>query len=410
MSPSFPSLGKYQVQQEVGRGGMGAVYQCYDPLLDRVVAIKVLAPHLVWEKDFLERFLREARAAARLQHPNIIAVYDVGQDGNNYYFVMAYLPGPSLKQLITQRGRFAAVDAVRVLRQLADALDYAHGRGLIHRDVKPANVMFDERGQAVLTDFGIAKAAEESRLTATGSSIGTPHYMAPEQITGSPVDARTDQYSLGIVAFELLTGRVPFDADTTTAILFKHVNNPPPSILALCPDLPSAVDGVLNRALSKSPAERYGSCGMLVNALEQATTHPVMPPQTIARPAPPPVVRPVITGPPAPSQSRPHSTPVPLTPPVPAQPAPPGAQPAENNGRSILAIIALVMGVLSLCGSIYVFCSFPMAITSIILGGIGVKSPRRSLAIAGIVLSVMAMIASLILLALGMAGQLTAQR
>ena len=165
---SFPNLGKYQISEEIGRGGMGAVYKGYDPLLDRTVAVKILAPHLVWEQAFLERFLREARAAARLQHPNIIPVHDVGQEGDNYYFVMAYLPGPSLKQLIAQKGRLAPAEALSILRQLASALDYAHSKGLIHRDVKPANVMFNEQGQAVLTDFGIVKAAAESRLRGRG--------------------------------------------------------------------------------------------------------------------------------------------------------------------------------------------------------------------------------------------------
>ena len=146
------------------------------------MAVKLLAPHLVWQKDFVERFLREARAAARLHHPNIIAIHDVGQEEANYYFAMDYLLGVSLKQLIAQKGRLAPAEALPILRQLANALDYAHSKGLVHRDVKPANVMFDERGQVVLTDFGIVKAAQETRLTATGGAIGTPHYMAPEQV------------------------------------------------------------------------------------------------------------------------------------------------------------------------------------------------------------------------------------
>jgi serine/threonine-protein kinase len=231
---SYPNLGKYQIVEELGRGGMGAVYKGYDPLLERTVAIKLLAPHLVWEKDFVERFLREARAAARLDHPNIIHIYDVGQADSHYYFVMAYLPGPSLKQLISQKGRLTLAEAVPILRQLAEALDYAHSKGLIHRDIKPANVMFNERGLAVLTDFGIVKAAQESKLTTTGATMGTPQYMAPEQILGKKIDARADQYMLGIVAFEMLTGNVPFDADTTPAIFYKQVNDPPPSAVALC--------------------------------------------------------------------------------------------------------------------------------------------------------------------------------
>jgi WD40 repeat protein/serine/threonine protein kinase len=275
MPEPLAKLGKYQIVEEIGRGGMGAVYKGHDPFLNRTVAIKLLAPHLVWEKDFVERFLREARAVAQLHHPNIINIHDVGQDGNNYYFVMAYLPGGSLKQIIAQKGRLAPADVLPLLRQLADALDYAHGKGLVHRDVKPVNMMFDERGQAILTDFGIVKAVEESRLTSTGASIGTPHYMAPEQVLGQEVT--------GIVAFEMLTGRVPFDADTTTAILFKQVNEAPPSVTTRCPDLPTAVEPVLNRALAKSPADRYASCGEFVTALQQALA---LPQPTVSAPLP----------------------------------------------------------------------------------------------------------------------------
>lgn len=268
--PTGRTLGKYQLLEEIGRGGMGAVYKAYDPSLDRTVAIKVLAPHLAWEKDSVERFLREARAAARLRHPNIVEIHDVGQDGSDYYFVMAYLPGPSLKNLISRQGRLAPPDALLILRPLADALDYAHSKGLVHRDVKPANVMFDERGQAILMDLGIAKAAQETRLTVTGIAVGTPHYMAPEQIEGRAVDGRTDGYALGIMAFEMLTGRVPFDADTTTAILYKQVHEPPPCVTTCCPDLAGAVEIALDRMLAKSPADRFDSCGEFVNALEQA--------------------------------------------------------------------------------------------------------------------------------------------
>ncbi len=289
MSTPYPSLGKYQIIQEIGRGGMGAVYKAHDPFLNRTVAIKVLAPHLVWQQTFVDRFLREARAVAQLRHPNIVDVHDVGQEGGNYYFVMAFLPGQSLTHLIGQRGRLRPAETLPILRQLADALDYAHSKGLIHRDVKPANVMFDERGQAVLTDFGIVKAAQESRLTTAGVSIGTPHYMAPEQIQGKDIDARTDQYALGIIAFEMLTGCVPFDAATTTAILYKQVNEPPPSVTAFCPDLPPGVQIALSRALSKSPAERFASCGEFVSALQQAVSQPARP---VAPPAPVQLVRP----------------------------------------------------------------------------------------------------------------------
>ncbi len=326
MSTSYPSLGKYQIIQEIGRGGMGAVYKAHDPFLNRTVAIKVLAPHLAWEQAFVDRFLREARAVAQLRHPNIIDVHDVGQDGNSYYFVMAYLPGMSLKDLLSQKGRLQPAQALPILHQLADALDYAHCKGLIHRDVKPANVMFDERGQAVLTDFGIVKAAEESRLTTTGVSIGTPHYMAPEQIQGKGIDARTDQYALGIIAFEMLAGCVPFDAATTTAVLYKQVNEPPPSVTAFCPDLPSAAEAALNRALSKSPAGRFTTCGEFVSALQQAVSQPARP---IAPPAPTQLVRSVESK----RQAPPVHHPV-------AQPQPAATSPARKGGGVPVLLLA----------------------------------------------------------------------
>ncbi len=281
MSTSLPSLGKYQIIQEIGRGGMGVVYKGYDPILKRTVAIKLLAPHLIWEKEFVDRFERESRAAAQLDHPNIIHIFDVGQEESHYYLVMSYLSGPSLKQLLGERGRLSPTEAQPILRQLANALDYAHGKGLVHRDVKSANVMFNELGQAVLTDFGLVKAAQESKLTSYGAFMGTPQYMAPEQAKGENVDGRADQYALGIIAFEVLTGKVPFDADTTPAVLYKQVNDSPPAATELCRDLPPAIESVLGRALAKSPAGRYASCTEFVKALEQALL-PVASPQQAA--------------------------------------------------------------------------------------------------------------------------------
>ena len=177
-------LGKYEIHAEIGRGGMGAVYRGYDPALDRNVAVKVLAPHLVWAKESVQRFVREARAAARLKHLGIVTIYDVGQEGGWYYFVMEYLEGETLNEFVEHRGRLLPVEVIRVLRPLADALDYAHHRGLVHRDVKPGNVIVGPEGQVTLTDFGIARAAQETRLTATGTIVGTPEYMSPEQVRG----------------------------------------------------------------------------------------------------------------------------------------------------------------------------------------------------------------------------------
>jgi phosphate/phosphite/phosphonate ABC transporter binding protein len=263
-------LGKYEIQAEIGRGGMGAVYMGYDPMLDRSVAVKILAPHLVWEKEFVERFLREARAAARLKHPNVVIIHDVGQDGDRYYFVMEYLEGQTLTDLIQQRGPMAVDEVLRILRPLADALDYAHQRGLVHRDVKPGNVIVGPAGGVTLTDFGIVRAAQETRLTATGTVVGTPEYMSPEQAKGLAVGACCDQYSLAVVAYEMLTGRVPFEAESTLALLHKIAYDPPPPLRQARPDLPVEVEEVLVKALAKEPGDRYGTASAFVDALGQA--------------------------------------------------------------------------------------------------------------------------------------------
>jgi len=291
-------LSKYEIQAEIGRGGMGVVYRGYDPLLDRYVAIKVLAPHLVWQQEFVERFLREARAAARLKHPNIVTIHDVGQQGGRYYFVMEYLEGRTLADVIRQRGPLPPKDVLSILRPLAGALDYAHHRGLVHRDIKSGNIIVGPEGLATLTDFGIVRAAQETRLTATGTIVGTPEYMSPEQAKGLAVDARSDQYSLAVVAYEGLSGRVPFEAESTLALLHKIVYDPPPPIRQARPDLPVHVEDVLAKALAKEPGSRYAQVSAFVDALgralagEEAHAVPARPGVTPppVRPAPPAVV------------------------------------------------------------------------------------------------------------------------
>ncbi len=263
-------FGRYRVLEEIGRGAMGAVFKGYDATLDREVAIKVLAPHLVWDSQFVERFLREARVAARLHHPNIVAIYDVGQEGGWYYFVMEHLPGETLREQIRRRGALPPEEVVQIAAQLASALDYAHEQGVVHRDVKPGNVIVDPDGHVTLTDFGIVKAASETHLTATGMTVGTPEYMAPEQATGGEVGPWTDRYALGVVAYEMLSGRVPFQADSTMALLYRIVHEPHPPLHGVRPELPAAVDAVLGRALAKEPARRYPSAQAFVEALERA--------------------------------------------------------------------------------------------------------------------------------------------
>jgi len=269
---SGTKLGKYEVQNEIGRGGMGAVYKGYDPMLDRPVAIKVLAPHLVWEGRFVERFLREARAAARLRHPSIVTIHDVGQEGGWYYFVMEYLEGQTLTEVIQERGPLQPHEVLANLEPLAEALDYAHRRGLVHRDIKPGNIIVSPAGQVTLTDFGIVRAAQETRLTTTGTIVGTPEYMSPEQVKGLTVDARSDQDSLAVVAYEMLSGQVPFEAESTLALMHKVAYDPPPPIGQVRPELPVQVGGVLEKALAKEPGSRYATARDFFAALEQALT------------------------------------------------------------------------------------------------------------------------------------------
>ncbi len=249
-------LGQYQLIDIVRRGGMSTVYKGYQDALDRFVAVKVLSSHR--DPQFAARFKREARAIAALQHHNILPVYDFGEQGDLLYLVLQYVEnGTTLADML---GRpMQPVTALRLTSHVLDALDYAHKRGVIHRDIKPANVLMPSPNWPTLADFGIAKLMNDNqqRLTLANQIIGTAAYMAPEQATGRPIDARTDLYAAGVVLYELVTGRVPFDADTPMAVLTKHVYEAPPPAISLNPDLSPLVERVLERALAKEPADRF---------------------------------------------------------------------------------------------------------------------------------------------------------
>jgi serine/threonine protein kinase len=293
MPPSLEgqTLGKYRILDALGRGGMAQVYRAYHPQLDRYVAVKVLRSDLVEEKEFLARFSREARAVAALRHPNIVQVYDFDMQDGYYYMVMELLEGNTLKAYLnafrTGGGRMPAGEMMRILSDALAGLEYAHKEGIVHRDLKPANIMLSRHGQAVLTDFGIAQIVGVTQYTVSGALMGTLSYMAPEQGLSGKCDARSDLYSLGIVYYEMLTGRVPFDADTPLAILMKHVNDPLPLPRKIDPAIPETLERVALKSLAKQPEQRYQSAAEMAAALQDAATRArIETPATFSLPIP----------------------------------------------------------------------------------------------------------------------------
>lgn len=272
---SGKKVGKYVIKEKLGSGGMAEVYKGYQENLDRFVAIKIMHAFLVSDQDFLNRFQREARAMAALNHPNIVGVYDFDVYGDNsYYLVMEYVRGGTLKDrletLARQRERLPLAEVVKMIAEIADALAYAHRRDMVHRDIKPANIMLNEdTGRAVLTDFGIVKLLGNQSMayTATGALIGTPAYMSPEQALGQSGDHRVDIYSLGVMLFQMVTGTLPFDADTPLAVVMQHVNKPTPEPTSIIPDIPWGLQEVILKAMAKSPDDRFQSAGEFATAL-----------------------------------------------------------------------------------------------------------------------------------------------
>jgi chaperonin cofactor prefoldin len=247
--------GRYELLSRLGRGGMAEVFRAHDQRLGRQVAVKVLAPHLLADARSVDRFDREARAAASLNHPNIVNVFDAVNDGDTHAIVMELVEGPTLADVIEQEGQLSLADAVQTSIGIADALQAAHDRGLVHHDVKPRNVLFDTDGALKVTDFGIARAASSDITTIQGS----PPYLAPEQARGGQSDRRSDVYALGCVLFEMLAGRPPFEGDSSSAIVMAHIDAPVPRLSGFRPDVPRDLEQVVNRALAKDPAARYDS-------------------------------------------------------------------------------------------------------------------------------------------------------
>jgi CheY-like chemotaxis protein len=265
-----PRLGSviagYRIEERIGRGGMGVVYRAQHLNLQRRAAIKIIAPDLAESEGFRERFTREARIAAALQHPNIVTVYDAGEVDGMLYLAMQFIRGEDLAAILRRDGRLRPYRAIDVCRQVASALDAAHAMGLIHRDVKPANVLIEGRN-AFLTDFGLTKqTGTNTQLTRAGDMVGTIHYVAPEQIEGRRVSARSDVYSLGCLLYHCLSGQVPFAHETDVAVIYAHLSEQPPKLSELRPELPDGLDAVMAKALDKSPDRRFPSCSDMISA------------------------------------------------------------------------------------------------------------------------------------------------
>ncbi|MEK6575868.1 MAG: protein kinase, partial [Chloroflexota bacterium] len=261
------TLGAHHILKQIGSGGMSTVYIAYQPGLERLVALKVLPETYTQNPKALERFAREARIIARLEHPNIIPIYDFVREGGIAYLTMRYVQAGTVKEILRSSGPLSLTDAAKIVGDIASALDHAHAHGIIHRDVKPANILVDKEGRAYLTDFGIAKLTEGAMdLTGTGTP-GTPAYMAPEQTLDQPLTTQADVYSLGVTLFEMITGRRPFGGQSSMATALMHVNSPAPSPREFNPALPEALDAVLQKALAKDPNERYATAGELAGAV-----------------------------------------------------------------------------------------------------------------------------------------------
>lgn len=309
--------GRYKIEELLGKGGMSSVYKATDPNLRRTVAIKLIHKHLSSDPQFVSRFEEEAAAVAQLDHPNVIKVYDFDQDGDIYFMVLEFVPGESLQERLIRLNeanrRFSLGELIEIAASICDALDYAHARGTIHRDVKPANIMFNKNGQAILMDFGIAKIIGGKQQTATGLIVGTAVYMSPKQTESKQPDSRIDIYSLGVVLFEMVGGRPPFEGDSAMEIMLKHLNDPVPDLSELNSETPPALKKIIEKALAKELQDRYQSASEMAVALRdvikesEAAIPPLSEPTSLEEPkqeAPPPI-RTVLEPPPSKAISHP---------------------------------------------------------------------------------------------------------
>lgn len=342
MDLSGRSLGKYQLIARVGQGGMAHVYKAVQPTIERAVAVKVLHSHLAEDADFVARFKREARSLGQLRHPHIVNVIDFDVDDGWYFMVMDFIEGPTLHDVLAKRGILPVDEALRLAEQLAGALDYAHQNGAIHRDMKPANVMFRDAAatQPVITDFGIAKLLDNKTMTMSGSIVGTPTYMSPEAAQGVKVDGRSDIYSLGVILYQMVTGQPPYSGETPLSVIMKHMTEPLPPAVSLNPALPPPVDLLLDKALAKAPENRFQTAAEFSAALLRANSRAAaVPPAS----SPQPATATAAQSPESPRVVSPERLPAPVTP-------APAAETAVRKRPLPLLIAAVVVLALSIGG------------------------------------------------------------
>ncbi|MBI5436856.1 MAG: protein kinase [Nitrosomonadales bacterium] len=282
-------LGRYEIIGELGQGAMGIVYKAKDPLIDRVVAIKTISLNLALDEkeEYEARFYQEAKAAGRLSHPNIVTIYDVGKSGDVAYIAMEFLQGRELRDVLNEEPRLPLDQVLDIVVQVAQGLAYAHENGIVHRDVKPANIMVVRDGHVKITDFGIARMASASVRTQTGMVLGSPKYMSPEQVMGKPIDHRSDIFSLGVMLYEMLTGQVPFNGENVNAIMYQILNAVPPPLNTLNPAVPDMLNFIVAKALAKAPDDRYRDAGEFANDLRACRN--AMPRSAAAKPQAAPI-------------------------------------------------------------------------------------------------------------------------